>query len=109
MKKKFSDVSIEIEYVWPGLLGVSKDLVPIAGEDKSNSRIYYVAGATGLAWALGLGTYMAEKVLTGRGDYDELFSPYRHFPLDPIMRLFQRIISTPMAFGLSHAFVKYLR
>ncbi|MBI2109353.1 MAG: FAD-binding oxidoreductase [Parcubacteria group bacterium] len=109
MQKKFPNIPIEIEYVWPGLLGVSKDLVPLAGADKKMPNVYYVAGATGLAWALGLGTYIAEKVLEGRNDYDELFSLYRHFPLDPLMRAFQRLITTPMAFGLSHAFVKYLR
>ncbi|MBI2047506.1 MAG: FAD-binding oxidoreductase [Parcubacteria group bacterium] len=109
MKKKFPDFNIEVEYVWPGLLGVSKDLIPIAGADSKMPNVYYVAGASGLAWASGLGTYIAEKILNEENDYDELFSPYRHFPFDPVMRTLQRLITTPMAFGLSHAFVKYLR
>ncbi|MBI2618148.1 FAD-binding oxidoreductase [Candidatus Kaiserbacteria bacterium] len=109
MKKKFPDVSVEFEYVWPGLLGVSKDLVPLAGRDRSMPNVYYIAGASGLAWASGLGNYLGEQILNGRDDYDDLFSPYRTFPFDPIMRVLQHLITTPMAFGLSHAFVKYLR
>ncbi|MEK7505953.1 MAG: FAD-binding oxidoreductase, partial [Patescibacteria group bacterium] len=109
LDKKFPGFQFEIEYVWPGLLGVSKDLVPIAGADREMPNIYYVAGATGLAWASGLGNYIAEKILTGRNDYDELFNPYRKFPFDPLMRFLQMFMTTPMAFGLSHAFVKYLR
>jgi gamma-glutamylputrescine oxidase len=109
LKNKFPEFAIMPEYIWPGLLGVSKDLVPIAGQDKHDPTVYYVAGATGLAWAAGLGNYMGEKILHGRDDYDELFDPYRSFPFDPLMRMIQPLITTPMAFGLSHAFVKYLR
>ena len=109
LKKKFPQVSITPEYIWPGMLGVSKDLVPIAGQDKTDPTLYYVAGATGLAWAAGLGDYLAEKVLEGRNDYDELFDPYRKFPFDPVLKTVQPVISTLMAFGISHAFVKYLR
>lgn len=109
MAKKFPELTFNIEYVWPGLLGVSKDLIPIVGADRAMPYVYYISAATGLAWATGVGVYVAEKILNRRDEYDDLFSPYRRFPLDPLMRMFQPFITTPMTFGLSHAFVKYLR
>ncbi|MDP3725644.1 MAG: FAD-binding oxidoreductase [bacterium] len=109
MKKKFPGFNIEVEYVWPGLLGVSKDLVPLMGVDRVLPNVYYITTATGLAWATALGNYIGEKILEGRSDYDEVFSLYRKFPFDPFMRMLQPLTTTPMAFGLSHAFVEYLR
>ncbi len=109
IQQKFPQLTVEIEYVWPGMLGVSKDLVPIAGQDKNVPSVYYVTTATGLAWAAGLGNYIAEKILEGRSDYDVVFSPYRRFPFDPLLRTVQPVITTPMTFGISHSFVQYLR
>lgn len=109
IKKKFPGFDIEVEYVWPGLLGVSKDLVPLLGQDFKMPNVYYITTATGLAWATALGNYMGEKILEGRNDYDEVFSLHRKFPFDPLTRMLQPVMTTPMAFGLSHAFVKYLR
>lgn len=109
LKEKFPYLQVTPQCVWPGLLGVTKDLLPIAGRDRDDASIHYVAGATGLAWATGLGRYVAEQILEDRHDYDDLFDPYRKFPFDPLMQLIQPLLTTPMTFGLSHAFVKYLR
>lgn len=108
-KRHFPDVPITFTHVWPGLLGVSKDLVPLVGKTHKGEGAHFIAACTGLAWGTALGAYVGAKIVDGRSDLDHLFSPERRFPLDPLMRLAQWVITTPMAFGLSHAYAKYLR
>lgn len=103
---KFPHVPIEIEYFWPGLIGVSKDFLPLAARDEAQSTLYLVGGAAGLPWAAALGRYLAEKIQSNRSDFDEEFDPRRRFPVG---HLVQSLIGKPNAFTLSHAIVKYLR
>jgi gamma-glutamylputrescine oxidase len=106
VRRKFPHTPIDLEYFWPGLIGVSKDLLPLAGQDSARPTISFVSGATGLAWAAALGRYMAEKLGSNRSDYDVEFDPKRHFPIDGTL---QRFIGTPSAFALSHGIVKLRR
>lgn len=103
---KFPDLSIEIESIWPGMLGVSKDFVPIAAQDILNPSLFFVGGAAGLPWCAALGTYIAEKALQGRADLDSEFTPKRPFPLGHTV---QSLIGTPSTFALSHGIAKYFR
>ena len=105
-RRKFPQLPVEIEYFWPGLIGVSKDLVPLVGQDAARPSISFVSGATGLAWAAALGRYMAEKIVSGRTDFDEEFDPERSFVIGPSV---QRLLGKPGAFALSHGIVKLLR
>jgi len=104
--KKFPEIDIEIEYTWPGMLGVSKDFVPLAGRDKMMPNVYFIGGATGLPWAAALGKYIAEKIEKGRNDYDSEFSPDRHFTFG---KAIQGILTTPVTFAISHGFTKYFK
>lgn len=102
---KFPSVALEMEYIWPGMLGVSKDLLPIMGLDTHNKQIWYIGAATGLPWAAALGFYAAERVLGSRNEFDQDFSPERHFVIGPRM---QSLLSTPVTYALSHGIAKYL-
>jgi gamma-glutamylputrescine oxidase len=90
---------LQFEYMWPGLIGVSKDIMPISGPDKDDSYIYYVGAAAGLPIAAALGSYSAEYLLDGRRDLQDFFSPYRTFPIDGIA---QSIMGTKLSFAFSH-------
>lgn len=103
---KFPHTPIEFEYFWPGLIGVSKDLLPLAARDRKRPAISYVSGATGLAWAAALGRYLAEKLHSNRSDYDAEFDPERPFVVAPAI---QTVIGKPAAFALSHGVVKSRR
>lgn len=105
LAKAFPQVPFEFERIWPGMLGVTKDLLPIMGHDKEFASIWYVGAATGLSWASALGTYSAEKILTGRDDFDTLFSSTRTFTIGPRV---QKLLTKPVSFALSHALIKYL-
>ena len=105
IKKKFPMIDVEMEYLWPGMLGVSKDLLPIVGPDENSESIFYVGAATGLPWASALGQYAADRVLNGRNEFDEDFSPHRKFVIGHRL---QSLIHTPATYALSHGIAKYL-
>lgn len=105
IKKKFPMADIEMEYLWPGMLGVSKDLLPIIGPDEDNDGIFYVGAATGLPWAAALGQYAADHFLHGRNEFDETFSPHRKFIIGPRL---QSLLRAPATYALSHGIAKYL-
>lgn len=100
---KFPAVSLQFEQQWPGLIGISKDIGPIAGQDKNKPYWYYITAAAGLPIAAALGRYSAEHILDGRTDLDPYLSPYRSFPISGIT---QKIIGTKAAFALSNLLKK---
>lgn len=103
--KKFPTVDFAMEFLWPGMLGVSKDLLPIMGPDAKNESVWYVGAATGLPWAAALGRYAADHLLHGRIEFDADFSPARHFVIGSRM---QSLLRTPVTYALSHGIAKYL-
>lgn len=96
---KFPGVDMHFEYIWPGLIGVTKDIFPIAGHDKTMPSVYYVTGAAGLPLASTLGAYSAEAILDKNDTFEQCLSPYRSFKLGPIT---QRILGTRLTFALSN-------
>lgn len=86
--KKFPEVKPQFEYMWPGFIGISKDVVGIAGTDPNDQSLYYVGAATGLPWAAALGNYSAEHIMDKRTDLDHVFSPTRKFPLGRVAEFF---------------------
>ncbi len=97
--KKFPQLSVTFEYMWPGLIGISKDLMPIAGCDKNMRSVYYVVAAAGLPWAAALGMYSAAHILEQETRMDDYFSPYRKYPLGSII---PKILGTRLTFALSN-------
>jgi len=98
-KRKFPQVSLNFEYIWPGLIGLSKDIMPIAGPDKNLKHIYYIAASAGLPWAAALGAYSFDRVIHNRTDLDSYFDPYRTFPIGSFA---QKILGTQLSFALSN-------
>lgn len=101
--KKFPTIDITFEYMWPGLIGISKDVGPIAGVDKDKPYLFYVTAASGLPIAASLGRYSAEKLLDGQKEFDDYFSPYRKFPISGIA---QTILGDKFTFILSNLIKK---
>lgn len=104
LKNKFPSVNIELEYVWPGMLGVSKDFLPVMGHDPGSNKIWFAGAATGLPWAAALGYYAAEKFLSGRNEFDERFSWKRKFFIGRRMQIF---LTNPPTYAISHGYAKY--
>jgi glycine/D-amino acid oxidase-like deaminating enzyme len=100
----FPRIEFDLECVWSGMLGVSKDLLPLMQADARHANVWIAGAATGLPWAAALGVYAAERLLDGRDDFDRTFSPARR---QVIGRRVQALLSTPLTFALSHAVAKY--
>jgi len=96
-KKKFPHVNPNFEYFWPGLIGLSKDIMPIAGGDTKNPNLYYISGAAGLPWASALGLYAAEQIIDNRHDLDVYFYPQRKFMMGGLL---QKLLGTKLTFAL---------
>ena len=97
-------IQVQFEQQWPGLIGISKDIAPIAGPDKKNQNIYYIGAAAGLPIAAALGRYSAEHMLDGRNDLDIYFSPYRSFAIGPIL---QTILGKKISFIISNLITEF--
>lgn len=97
-REKFS-LEIDFRYMWPGLIGVSKDLMPIAGIDQNNPSLYYISGAAGLPWAAALGHHSATALLDNNTTFDKYFSPYRSFKIGPFLT---RLLGKKLSFAVSH-------
>ncbi|MBP6870237.1 FAD-binding oxidoreductase [Candidatus Babeliales bacterium] len=93
----FPSLDITFEYEWSGLMGISKDIGPIAGQDKNRPYLYYATAATGLPIATALGRYSAEKLLDNNNKLDNYFSPYRKFPISGIT---QSLLGNKVTFAL---------
>lgn len=96
-KKKFPQLNIHFEYFWPGFIGLTKDIMPIAGFDSSNKNLYYISGCAGLPWAAALGNYAAQQIHENRNDLDRYFSPQRKFMIDGVL---QKMLGTKVTFAL---------
>lgn len=100
---KFPEITINFRYQWPGLIGVSKDIMPLAG--KVSDSLYCISATTGLPWASSLGTYAAEQLLDNRTDLHQHFNPFRKFPIGPVV---QKVLSKPISFALSHFITEFI-
>ncbi|MFI5333026.1 MAG: NAD(P)/FAD-dependent oxidoreductase [Candidatus Babeliales bacterium] len=96
-------LNLQFESMWAGLIGMSKDIVPIAGRDKDNPSMYYIGACAGLPIAAALGNYSAEHILEKRRDLDTHFSPYRSFPIGSLLG---KILGNKASFGLSNLITK---
>lgn len=98
-KTKFPEVAIDFDYFWPGLIGVSKDIMPIADYDSTMPNVYYISGAAGLPWAAALGRYSAEKIIDKSDGLDQYFGLKRKFSIGGIAQTF---LGQRLTFALSN-------
>jgi gamma-glutamylputrescine oxidase len=97
--RKFPNVTVEFEYIWPGIIGISKDVFPVAGLSVNMPSVYYIAGACGLPFAAALGAHCVDRIINNNTEFDEYFSPYRKFVIGSTM---QRLLGTRLTFALSN-------
>ena len=99
----FPSLRVAFEHAWSGLIGVSKDFLPVVGRHEAFRSVYFAGAAAGLPWAAALGEYIADKITGGRDELDELLSPERTFI---VSRRLQRVVGKPLGFALSHGIAK---
>jgi gamma-glutamylputrescine oxidase len=100
----------EFSHCWPGLFGLSQDMIPVAGKlpqrERTSSTQFGVAlMGGGMTWSLLGGRCAAQAVVEGQTPYDRFFAPRRAFtPLEPWLEF----LSKPLRFRLSHLYTKTL-
>lgn len=99
IKKHFPQLKLRLEYMWPGMLGVSKDLLPIAGYDEKNPHVYYITACTGLPWAAALARQTPQIIIEKEFPLEHIFSPQRSFFIGKTL---QKLVGKRVAFALSH-------
>jgi gamma-glutamylputrescine oxidase len=75
--RTFPGLDASWDHVWPGLVGVSKDFLPVSGTDAGIRSLTYIGAAAGLPWAAALGRQVGLSIASGRADTFPEFSPYR--------------------------------
>jgi gamma-glutamylputrescine oxidase len=96
---------VRFESRWPGLIGVSKDLLPLAGRCPGRTRQYVALCAAGLPWSVAAARTAVAVALDGESELERFFDPRRRFTeLD----LVQPAARKPLTFALSHAYAKSL-
>jgi glycine/D-amino acid oxidase-like deaminating enzyme len=78
LRQKFPWLSADLEFTWPGRIGVTRDFMPIS--DCGSAEVCTVLAATGLPWAAALGQQVAEQLLNVADRNDCTFSSRRAFP-----------------------------
>ena len=106
LAERFPGLVAKFVACWPGLIGITKDFAPIVGRHPQFPSVYFAGGAAGLPWAAALGRYLAEKILDGRTDLDDVLRVDRNFPIGPHL---QAVMGAPSAFAVSHGILKFLR
>ncbi len=96
---------LRFEATWPGLIGVTKDLLPLAGKIEGTSRHYAALCSAGLPWSTLAARVAVEVALDGESALAEFLRPRRSFTE---IELFQPLLRKPLTFALSHAYAKSL-
>ena len=101
---------VEFTHGWAGRLGLSKDLLPIAGRvpgagTSDNGGLHVALCGGGMTWSLLAGMTAAQVALEGTALLAPFFAPRRAFtPLEPL----SAPLPKPIAFELSHLHAKSL-
>jgi gamma-glutamylputrescine oxidase len=88
---------------WPGLIGITRDLLPIAGQSSKHASHYVALCAAGLPWSVISGRTAAQVALEGSAPLAEFFRPGRTFTeFDPL----QPVLTKPPTFAISNYHAK---
>lgn len=94
---------VRFTHHWPGMIGVSKDLLPLAGPSPHVGGHFYAMCAAGLPWSTLAGRVAAQRAVEGATPLDRFFDPGRAFnPLEPL----QPLLRKPGTFAVSHYYSK---
>jgi gamma-glutamylputrescine oxidase len=97
--KFWSGVEIPWAAAWPGMLGVTRDFLALAGELPDLPGVHCVVAGTGLPWCAALGRAVAESIVSGRDSVPPELSAAR-----AMERGWTHVLlNKPLSFALAHA------
>jgi len=105
LRQKFPWLSADLEFTWPGRIGVTSDLLPVSDCESPAASVCTVLAATGLPWAAALGYQIAGRLLNLTGGAEStLLTSDREFPWPAKLRW---AIGPKASLALSHAVLKF--
>lgn len=96
---------VRFTHAWQGMIGMTRDLLPLAGRSPSTPSHYYALCAAGLPWSVLSARTAAAAVLGATTPLDEFFAPGRRFELDAL----PSIIGKSAAWALSYYYARNLQ
>lgn len=97
---------VRFTHAWGGLIGMSKDVLPIAGRNPAEPSHYLAMCGAGLPWSVLAGQCAAALVAGEDAPLARLFAPGRRYHgIDRFQSLFGKRIT----WALSYAFAKRIR
>ena len=97
-----SMADVTFSNVWSGLIGVTKDFLPLAGRDAAHASHFYAGCAAGIPWSVLAARCAVEASQGVANGLQRFFDPRRAFALAAL----QPLLRKPATFALSHALVK---
>lgn len=88
---------------WNGLIGVTKDFLPLAGRLDASQRHYVALCSAGLPWSVVAAKSAVRSAFDGGDELERFLDPHRDFSE---VDLLQPLTGKPVAFALSHAYAK---
>ncbi|HVT02094.1 MAG TPA: FAD-binding oxidoreductase [Thermoanaerobaculia bacterium] len=106
VRRRFPQIEgVRFESMWPGLIGVTKDLLPLAGKCEGRPGHYAALCSSGLPWSVLAARVAVQIAIDGKSELSDFLDPQRSFTeLD----LTQPVVRKPLTFALSHAYAKSL-
>jgi gamma-glutamylputrescine oxidase len=90
-----ADVAFEL--YWPGLIGVTRDLLPLAGRAPDGPPVHQALCAAGLPWSVLAAQAMARAALGQSQPLDRHLLPTRHFHLAGLGRRLPPAVTFPLS------------
>ena len=96
---------VRFTHAWHGMIGMTRDLLPLAGRSPSAPSHYYALCAAGLPWSVLSARTAAAAVLGDTTPLDAFFSPDRRFALDAL----PNIIGKGAAWAFAYYYARNLQ
>ena len=104
-KRRFRALdSVDFAAYWPGLIDVTRDLMPVADEDPDRPRVFFIFGCAGLPWAAWCGDHIAARIGGVRTTNVASLLRWGRRPFVP--DTLQRILGKPASFALDFFAIK---
>lgn len=89
---------LEFAAYWPGLIDITRDLMPVADADPAHSNVFFIFGCAGLPWAAWCGDYIAGRI--GGAPTRDVASLMRWDRRPFIPDALQKVLGKPASFAL---------
>lgn len=104
-KRRFPALDgVEFAAYWPGLIDVTRDLMPVADADPARPHIFFIFGCAGLPWAAWCGDHIAGRI--GGEAITDVASLLRWDRPPFVPDALQSILGKPASFALDFFAIK---